>query len=194
LTEVIREEIGMGAPTHDFTIEAKVHTSAETPFGPIDEVFTHTLKGALGTTTVVWEKELEKSEPGTIESTIIVTDPDVPTYRLWSRVVAGVLLFLFLFVAWHAIWARPVMSNIELEAFRAKKKHKNVIVDITKLPAAKREEAVVPIGSLDELIKAADSLLKPVLHLAEADKHTYCIIDGLTRYQYVVTGSKNQGK
>jgi len=185
LTEVIREEIGMGAPTHELTINAEVHTKADTPFGPIDEVFTHTLKGALGTTTLTWDKERQKSESGTIEGTKTVIDPNVPKYRLWARVVAGVLLFLFLFVAWHAIWARPVMSRIEEEAFRAKKKHKNVIVDITRLPAAKPGETVVPIGSLDELIKAADSLLKPVLHQAEAEKHTYCIIDGLTRYQYV---------
>ena len=77
------------------------------------------------------------------------------------------------------------MSEIEKEAFRAKKKHKNVIVDITKLPAARRGEVVIPIESLEELIKAADNLLKPVLHQAEFDKHTYCVIDGLTRYEYI---------
>jgi len=185
LTDVIREEIGMGAPTHDLTINAEVHTRAETSFGPIDEVFIHTLRGALGMTTVTWDKEVEKSESATIEGTKTVTDPHVPKYRLWSRVVAGVLLFIFLFVAWHAIWARPVMSKIEQEAFRAKKKYKNVIVDIKKLPTVRREEVVIPIGSLEELIKAADNLLKPVLHQASAHKHTYCVIDGLTRYEYI---------
>jgi hypothetical protein len=185
LTDVIRGEIGMGAPTHDLTISAEVHTTADTQFGAIDEVFTHTLKGKLGTTTITWDDELQKSEPGTIKETRIVADPNVSKYRLWSRVVAGVVLFLFLFVAWHVILARPVMSRIEEEAFRAKKKHKNVIVDITELPAAKPREMVVPIGSLDELIKAADNLLKPVLHRAEAEKHIYCVIDGLTRYEYI---------
>lgn len=185
LTEVIREEIGMGAPTHDLTINAKVHTRAETQFGPIDEVFTHTLRGALGTTTITWDKEMEKSEPATIEGIKTVTDPDVPKYRLWARVLLGVLLFVFLFVAWHAIWARPEMSKIEQEAFRAKKKHKNVIVDIKKSPVLRREEVIIPVGSLEELIKAADNLLKPVLHQASADKHTYCVIDGLTRYEYI---------
>jgi len=185
LSEVIREEIGMGAPTHDLTINAEVHTRAETQFGPIDEVFTHTLRGALGTTTITWDKETLKSEPATIEGTKTVTDPDVPKYRLWARVLLGVLLFVFLFVAWHAIWARPVVSKIEQEALRAKKKHRNVIVDIAKLPAAQCEQVVIPVGSLEELIKAADSLLKPVLHQAQADKHTYCVIDGLTRYEYI---------
>ena len=45
---------------------------------------------------------------------------------------------------------------------------------------------VIPIGSVDELVTAADALLKPVLHRAEADKHTCCIMDGGVRYLYVV--------
>jgi hypothetical protein len=185
LTEAIREELGIGAPTHDLIISAEVHTKAETPFGPIDEVFKQTLKGALGTTTITWDAETKKSEPGTIEDAIIVTDPNVPKYRMWSRVLLGVLLLVFLFVAWHAVWARPVMSKIQAEASRAKKKHKNVIVDITNLPEARHEQVVIPVGSLEELIKAADGLLKPVLHKAQANRHTYCVIDGLTRYEYI---------
>ena len=185
LTEVIREELGIGAPTHNLIINAEVHTTAETPFGPIDEVFTQTLTGMLGTTTITWDEETEKSEPGTIESTIIVTDPEVIKYRLWSRVILGLLVVIFLFVAWHAIWARAVMSKIEEEALKAKQKHKNVIVDIAKLPPVRREEVIIPVGSLEELIKTADSLLKPVLHLAQADRHIYFVIDYLTRYEYI---------
>ncbi len=185
LANVIRDELGMGAATHDLTIEATVHTQAYTQFGPIDEVFTHTLTGSLGATTLTWSEELEKSEEGTIEGIDFFTDPDLPAYRLWSQIVTGLLLLIFLFVLWHAIWARPIMSKIDEEAFRAKKKHKNVIVDIKELPSAKARETVIPISSLDELIKAADSLLKPVLHQAEANKHTYCVIDGSTRYEYI---------
>ena len=35
------------------------------------------------------------------------------------------------------------------------------------------------------LATAADALLRPVLHLATMNKHTYCVIDGLTRYEYI---------
>lgn len=185
LAEVIRDEIGIGAATHDLTIEATVHTRADTQFGPIDEVFTQTLTGSLGTTVLTWDEGLEKSEENTIEVIETFTDPDLPAYRLWSQIVTGLLLLIFLFVLLHAIWARPVMSRIDREAIRAKKKHKNVIVDIKELPEAKPEETVVPMSSLDELIKAADSLFKPVLHQAQAGKHTYCVIDGLTRYEYI---------
>lgn len=185
LANVIRDEIGMGAATHDLTIAATVHTRADTQFGPIDEVFTHTLIGSLGMTTLTWDEELEKSEEGTIEVTEYFTDPDLPAYRLWSQIVTGLLLLILLFVLWHAIWARPVMSKGDKEAARAKKKHKKVIVDVKELPPAKPRETVVPISSLDELIKAADNLLKPVLHQDQAGTHTYCVIDGLTRYEYI---------
>ncbi len=74
---------------------------------------------------------------------------------------------------------------VEEEAFRARKKHKNVIMDIVELSLAKPEEAIVPVGSLEELVKAADSLFKPVLHQTEVGRHTYCVIDGLTRYEYI---------
>jgi hypothetical protein len=95
------------------------------------------------------------------------------------------VLLGFLFVGWSTIHARLPMFWIEEEALRAKKKYKNVIVDVTELPPIKGEEAVIPFGSVDELVKAADSLLKPVLHQVVADKHIYCVIDGSTRYEYV---------
>ena len=81
--------------------------------------------------------------------------------------------------------AEALPSGGEEEAFRARKKYKNVVVDVAELLQTKPEEAIVPVGPLDELVKAADSLLKPVLHQVEADRHTYCVIDGLTRYEYI---------
>jgi len=185
LAEIIGQETGMGARTYNLNIEAEVHTTANTEFGHIDETFTHTLLGSLETSTLMWDEELQKSEPHTIEGTITVINPDVDNYRILSPILLALILFGFIFVVWNAIQARVVIAEIEKEAFRAKKKHKNVIVDIAKLPAARREQEVIPIGSLEELIKVADSLLRPVLHLAQAGRHTYCVIDGLTRYEYI---------
>lgn len=185
LVNLIRGEIGMGAPTNNLTIRAEVRTQGDTRFGRIDKVFTQDLKGILGGATVTWDTELQKSEKGTIGGTRTVSDPNVGKYQMLSLAVLALVLFGFVFVVWNFSESRSVTLRAEEEAFRVRKKHKNVIVDVTELPVAKPEETVIPVGSLDELIKAADNLLKPVLHQAEADKHTYCVIDGLTRYQYV---------
>jgi len=77
------------------------------------------------------------------------------------------------------------ISGMEEEALRAKGKHKGVIVDVSELPPTGAGEVVIPIGSVDKLVRTADALLKPVLHHAEADKHTYCVIDGAIRYQCI---------
>lgn len=74
---------------------------------------------------------------------------------------------------------------IEKEAQQARKKYRDLIVDVTEVPEVKAGETVISLSSLDDLITAAEELLKPVLHKSEKDKHTYCAIDGLTRYQYV---------
>ena len=190
VTNLVRDETGLGAPAYNLIIEAQVRTRADTQFGSIDEVFTHTLTGALEGNIItwdeeLWDEELSKSEPGTIESTRTVNKPGVSTYRTLSVILLIVVLLGSLFISWNIIRAKPVMSTIEVEAVQATKKYKNVIVDVSELPVTRPEETVITCGSLGEVIKIADNLFKPVLHQAEADQHTYCVIDGLIRYEYI---------
>jgi len=139
-----------------------------------------------------WEGELVGSKPGAIEMSRIIPNPNkfvglsISEVRILSATAVGIIFILLVYLIVMKIWFKPEkLSSIEEEALRAKKTHKDVIVDIGELPEAKAREMVIQLSSLDELIKAADGLLKPVLHKAEAHKHTYCVIDGLTRYEYV---------
>jgi hypothetical protein len=183
LANTIGQETGVPARTLELTIEAKVHTQVHTEDGHIDEVYTHTLEGTLEGSTLTWKKELKKSEPGTIKGTSTVINPDVDLYRVLSPIMLVLVLLGFAFVMQNAGQAR--LPAPEEEARRSKKKFKKLIVDVSELPAPRTEEVVIPFASLDQLATAADALLKPVLHLADADRHTYCVIDGLIRYEYV---------
>ena len=60
------------------------------------------------------------------------------------------------------------------------------MVDVEELPEVKPTETVIPLNSLDDLVRIADDLVKPVLHRAEEGRHTYCIIDSGVRYLYVI--------
>jgi hypothetical protein len=60
----------------------------------------------------------------------------------------------------------------------------HAVVDIRELPSAKPSETVIPISSVDDLVKPA------VLRQAEEGRHTYCIIDSSVRYLYVVETQK----
>ena len=96
-------------------------------------------------------------------------------------------MMAFLYTIWR-YWEfkHRRLSRIEADALQVRGKHQGLVVDVERLPAPVwNEETTVEVGSLDELIKTADAILKPVLRLAEPERHTYCVIDGMTRYQYV---------
>jgi len=186
MTDTLRDELGLGAASYDVTIQAVVHTTGDTDSGHIDEVFTHSLQGRLGMTTFTLRGNLDKQQPGAIVENRTVPIASTWVFRILS--VAGLVLVVFalLFVLRNSRQAQAVaISKTEEEALRAKRKHKGVIVDVGELPPSGAGELVIPIGSVDELVSTADALLKPVLHHAEADKHTYFVIDGGVRYLYV---------
>jgi hypothetical protein len=187
VTDTLRDELGFGASSYDLTIQAVVHTTADTDSGRIDEVFTHSLEGKLGGSTLSFTGSLAKKQPSTIQESRMVPVGKAWVFRVLSLVGLALVVFGFVFVLRNSRQAQAVaISRVEEEALRARKKHKGVIVDVGELPPAGPGEVIIPIGSVDELVRTADALLKPVLHQAEADKHTYCVIDGAIRYQYII--------
>ena len=197
--DTIQQETGVPASVRDLTIMAKVHTVAETDFGMIDEEFTHSITTDLKEGILAWDGDLEKSEPRSIETTQVVRQQEkylglpVIQARILFAIVAGILFILFIFSLLMYFRARPEKpTRIQKEAQRAGKKYKDLIMEIRELPQAKPGETVILLDSLDDLIKAAQGLLKPVLHRVDKEKHTYCIIDGGTRYQYLLANSKKE--
>ena len=186
-TENLRTELGLGAASYDLTIQVTVHTTGNTTSGRIDEDFTHSLQGQLGMTTFTLAGSLAKQQPGAIVENRMVPVANTWVFRALSLAGLVLVVFALLFVLRNSRQAQAVaIPSMEEEALRAKRKHKGVIVDVGELPPAGAGEVVIPIGSVDELVNTADALLKPVLHHAGADKHTYCVIDGGVRYVYFI--------
>lgn len=181
-----QREMRVFAPSHDLILQAKVQTIASNNFGSINEVFSQSLNLSLSSASIKWPEETSKSQPGSITGNLIVARPEVQIARKWSPAAMGGVVLAFLYVLWNYTQVEPMrVSAIETEFLRARKKYKNVIVDIEELPEAGVPETVIQLSSLDGLIKTADNLLKPVLHKSDAKRHTYCVIDGSIRYKYV---------
>ena len=195
LTEVsdaIAKETGAGG-MRDFKIKADVHTIAETNLGTIDEVYTQTLEGKLEGNTLTFGEELSQSQSGSLDETAVPANSGgggLKTPSLAGLVVALLALGYF---GWNQAQLKATGIGIEAEAARAKKKYKQVMVDIEELPSIKPNETVIPLSSLDDLVRIADDLVKPVLHQVEEGRHIYCTIDGAVRYQYPSQPQDNEG-
>ena len=198
MLEAIRSETGVPAESYNLAIKADVHTIAQTDFGPIDEVFTQTLSTALGEGTLEWNEELVESKPGSITTSQMIPNPNkyvglsVSGIRILSAIVMGSMVFLFLYFLRLYMKFKPAeVSKIDAEIRLVKRKYGERIVEATSQTPIKGEK-IISIGSMEDLIKVADELSKPVIHQAPGtpeEAHAYYVFDGATRYQYVLTAS-----
>jgi hypothetical protein len=181
--DTIGQETGVRGSSHNIVIKAGVHTVARTELGTINEVYTQTLSGKLEENTLTFDKELSGSKSGSIGAPVPEASGGGGSRAPWviGLVVALVALGYF---GWNQSQLKPAIVDTEAEAARARKKYKQVMVDIEELPSVKTDETVIPLSSLEDLVRIADDLVKPVLHQAEEGRHIYCIIDSGVRYLY----------
>jgi hypothetical protein len=183
----IEEEIGVHGSSYDIVIKASVNTVARTDLGTVSEVYTQALSVNLGGNTLAFGKELSSSKSGSIgEAATPGASEEGGSRAPWIIGLVIALLALGYF-SWCQTQLRlaPVIAG-EAEAARARKKYRQMMVDVEELPGVKPTETVIPLNSLDDLVRIADDLVKPVLHQVEKGRHTYCVIDGGVRYLYVI--------
>ena len=74
------------------------------------------------------------------------------------------------------------------KALETEQKYKNLIITVNKLPELGLGESILTVDSLDELIKVAQALMKPINHFVNERTDIYWITDARTRYEYLVVG------
>ena len=181
----INKEIGgKGGKEQEITIFAQVHTIAKTNAGIIDEVFDQQLKGKIGE-KIEWpvvEKDLTLTKEGTITKKVVEPNP----LRKFSLIGFGVSFPIFCALAFLYWRKRQKPSFLEEELKKNRKKYKELISEVTDFPPAREGEATIDASSLEALVNISNNSLKPILLRVEPKKHTYWVVDGLTRYRYVV--------
>jgi len=199
--EAIRAETGASAESYSLTIIADVHTVAETEFEPINEVFSQTLSSTLGGGTLEWNEELTKNQPSSIQETKLVPNSNrylglsVSGVRTLSVTVAAILFLFFAFSVVLYVRSEPTeLSPIEEEALRIRKKYGELMAEATGHTPITSEK-IISLGSMEDLIKIADELSKPIIHQTPStteEQHAYYVFDGSTRYEYLPTFSKKE--
>jgi len=200
----IQSETGTYRAQYNLTITPEIHTFASTDVGTIDNNFTPTLKvifnpGSPGGDTITIEG-LNQTSPGAITKTQKIYQPWVMNQRYTSYAFSAITFSALAYTTWLFIKTRPPKlgekkKTIEeiIEPFE------EIIVEIAEEPS--HEGQKVTMKTLEDLVKLADGLGKPVFHSERApsspDKeptHTFYVLDGLVQYEYTITAPSIEKK
>ena len=192
--DAIRTETGASADSYNFSIVAEVRAVARTDAGPINEAYSQTLSTTLGGSSLEWS-ELTQSKPGSVKTTRVV--PNAARYlglsvsgaRTTSVVFAAVFLALFASSVVLYLKVKPIrLSETDKMALEIGKKYRERITEsVSQTPSS--GEKVISLLSIEDLLKVADELGKPIIHQsykASGERHDYYILDAGTRYQYAL--------
>jgi len=174
--------------SYQLMITANVHTKAQSEYGTIDETLSHTLPITLESKGLTWPEKTESKTPGFITNTVVVPNTGRMASIVGSLGVFGMMVAGLLFAIYRYRQGEEPPEWDE-QATRIKKERKDIIVDVDELPPTWTSDSAIYLDSLDELVKIADALLKPVLHKAEPGKHTYYVVDGAIRYIHVLAAN-----
>jgi hypothetical protein len=191
LLDAIRKETATSGESYMVTVTADVHTVADTQFGLVDETFSQAMKGTLKGNVLEWDKELVQSKPGSIKTTKVIPNPNsylglsVAKARILSTALAGIFFVFFLVLgAMYVRFKPPELTQIQKEVLRARKRYSEMIAEATI-----EDEGTITVGSMQDLIKVASELGKPIIHQTPSvsgEPDSYYVVDGVTRYRYLL--------
>jgi len=117
---------------------------------------------------------------GSITDTVTVRNAGVDSLRLAA--VAGLVISGIALVAALALYFRSKPSEPRKSVEQMTSPHKDMIVDTAQIPPVTK--SVVETTSLDDLVRTAEVLARPIMHYVAGNEHTFFILDGETKYQF----------
>lgn len=203
LLQAINSETGVSPDSYDISIIANLHTTGETKSGKIDETFSPSMKGTITGNALQWNKDLIVNQPGSIKTTATVANPDsygglsASSARISSVVLAEIFLVLFgISLVLYVRAKAPELSQIEEEALLVKKRYGVRLVEALSIPSG--GERAMPLSSMEDLVKVADELAKPIIYQAPGtagEPPAYFVLDGTILYRYSpAVAVREQGK
>jgi hypothetical protein len=199
LVQAINTETGVSPSSVSISIIAALHTTGVTSSGKIDSTFSPTLKGTIAGNVLQWNKELTTSRPGSIKISRTIANPShyLGLSAGWARNLSLILAFGFIFLLGFLLMLyiriKPTQNApSRTNALRIKKKYGERLVKALDQTPPEAEKVVI-LDSMEDLVKVADELAKPIIYQTPGpsqEPYVYFVFDGTNRYQYFpnVTG------
>lgn len=193
------EETGLFASQYSLNITTKVYIEAETSVGNVSEFLTPTVslefKSGAAEGEIISVSGLNYVKTGEIQQTETVYNQWVEQQRNWLYSLSTVSFFGLVASSWFFVKTKsqePPKPEKILEDTIAP--YEEIIVEAAQEPSQKeqtlRTANTMAVNTLEDLVKIADTLNKPIIHTYKPpETHIFRIIDGLTMYEFTTTAT-----
>jgi len=186
----INDETGTYMREYNVTVTIDIKTIATTTLGIINKNLTAKLSLSFVSSISEGDRIIPIEKINSIEDSItqskILEYPWVTTHRN----IAYLLLFIStmgtVIFAWlYKKQRKPVKPKIEYE--KMIEPYEDLIIQLSVDIANREQRTVISVKSLEDLIKIADIVSKPVFHSESTpDTHNFYVIDNNIIYQYIL--------
>ena len=180
IVKQIESEIGITSSNPSLIIKTNVFLTAQTADDFISTPFSSSISISLGKKTIEISDQLSLTESGSGIRNIY--HPDVITARSqWSVILISILIVTIFFLILTESETRFIDEN-EKTIQSIIKKYKEWIVEVDSIPSYSN---IIPVKTIDDLVKIGDEIVKPILHYTAIDgKHIFYILDEDKCYQF----------
>ena len=187
LVDSIDKETGTRSSTYSIQIKPEIHVTANVATRTINEIFTPGL-------TIAFKSEAEKGnyidienlnqiKPGAITETRRVFLPWVQTQRTATYMATALITIALIISAFLCIrYKPPVPPEKMIEKLTAP--YKELIAETTQKPP--ETETTIEVETIEDLVKIAEILAKPILHVSFNKTNLFYVLDMDIKYQFKV--------
>lgn len=186
----LRQQTAISADKPKYSIEVRVYPQIPTEYGVIRDKFVQTLNLTLGNSEISLSSRRRELKDSLVQVEEVARK-DVILYRTLAVISFIVVLVLSLAWAWivHRVNQLPFTPEDFLATLR--QNHGDIVIEAVRLPPAKPNQAVVHLRSIDDLVRAADSLMKPVIAVQKGSGYLLTVIDNMDGVRYQLHTSLN---
>ena len=187
LSRTIEKETNVRGDTY-IKLSTDVFVTSQTNGYPLEDKLQHVLMLDVGSTinsegdaaSANSTKKVSELIEEPVVTQVFGFDAKVSNARYLALITLAITLILVSFLGWRFLKNMPRVITSEADAIN--KKYKNLIIKTDS--QAPEHDAVISVGSIEDLIRLSDDLAKPIIHSKNESTNVYYIMDGTMKYVF----------
>ncbi|MEM4652929.1 MAG: DUF5305 family protein [Candidatus Nezhaarchaeales archaeon] len=187
IVNAIDKELGVYSSSYNLLIAPEVLVNARIAGRSVSEVYTPqltvTFKASADRGGYISLEGLEQTQSREIKDVIEVSHPEVENQRILSYVattLATVGLATSMLIHYR-VKRHEKKELVDVKLSRVMREHRDVMVEA--LTSSPEVHVTIEVRSLEDLVKVAEILAKPILKAIEDEKQVFYVVDGSIKYQ-----------